>query len=125
MVESLELGDCVMSAGNIPHDNIYQILDRADAFVVPSYAETFEIPIVEAMQSELPIIAADLEFDHDVCGPAAIYFKHDSKEKLAAAILQVFKDHELYDRLKTQSKLRSKLYDGKKAVTGFISLLSD
>ncbi|MBV9182052.1 MAG: glycosyltransferase family 4 protein [Acidobacteria bacterium] len=53
-------------------DALYQ---NADIFVYPSVAESFGHPLVEAMASGLPIVAADVPVNRELCGRAALYFR--------------------------------------------------
>lgn len=62
---------------------------RADALVFPSLAESYGLPLVEAMWLGLPILCADLPYSHDLCGDTAIYFSPDDRGSLEAAVVEL------------------------------------
>ncbi|GEM_PF-7126725 len=125
LIKTYSLEDYVMSAGNIKHEHIHQVLKRAKAFIFPSYAESFGIPYVEAMRFGLPIIAADLGFAHDVCGEAALYFRYDSVEDLAEKMITVMCNNEIHERLRQESKRRNSLFDGEEIVKAYLSQVKE
>jgi glycosyltransferase involved in cell wall biosynthesis len=59
------------------------------AFVFPSLAEGFGIPLLEAMACKTPILASDIPVFHEVTGGAAEYFDGYNAESLAAAMQRV------------------------------------
>jgi glycosyltransferase involved in cell wall biosynthesis len=52
-----------------------QLYAKADIFVYPSVVESFGHPLLEAMASGIPIIAADVPINRELCGNAALYFR--------------------------------------------------
>jgi glycosyltransferase involved in cell wall biosynthesis len=67
-------------------DQTQPLYDQADIFVFPSLVESFGHPLVEAMTHGLPIIAADIPVNREVCGDAALYFSPLSAEDLAQRV---------------------------------------
>jgi glycosyltransferase involved in cell wall biosynthesis len=57
---ALGLGDSVVFAGRLPHDEVPGLLSAADIVVVPSSAEGMSISLLEAMACARPIIASDI-----------------------------------------------------------------
>lgn len=64
---------------------------QADALVFPSFAESYGLPIVEAMWLGLPVLCADLPYAHDLCGDTAIYFAPDDARSLEAAVAELYR----------------------------------
>ena len=67
----------------------------ADVFVFPSYTESFGHPLVEAMATGLPIVAADVPVNREMCGEAALYFSPFDSRACADAIARVVDDRPL------------------------------
>jgi glycosyltransferase involved in cell wall biosynthesis len=63
-----------------------QLYDRCTALLAPSQGEGFGLPLVEAAQHGLPIIARDLPVFREVAGEHAFYFAGLSGDELASAI---------------------------------------
>ena len=93
------------SYGTLP--NLYR---SADIFVFPSYTESFGHPLVEAMASGLPIVAADVPVNRELCGDAAIYFSVFDPVDCAKAIRQVAGDKELREKLRAISIARAQSF---------------
>lgn len=56
------------------------------ALLAPSLGEGFGLPLIEAAQQDLPLIARDLPVFREVAGEHAYYFTGDTPDALAAAI---------------------------------------
>ncbi len=77
-------------------DALYRL---ADIFVFPSVAESFGFPMAEAMSHGLPVLAADVPVNREVCGRAALYFDPLDADDLAARLLNLAVDEALSCRL--------------------------
>ena len=69
-----------------------QLYARADIFVYPSVVESFGHPLLEAMAADLPIVAADVSINRELCGDAAIYFHPFDPNDCARQISKVIQD---------------------------------
>ncbi|HWW08047.1 glycosyltransferase family 1 protein [Collimonas sp.] len=68
---------------------------RARALVFPSFAEGFGLPLVEAMQRGLPVMASEIPVFHEIGGEFVSYFDLSQPESLAAQIRQ-FEAHGIF-----------------------------
>lgn len=50
----------VLYLGNLEHDDVIEMLDKADVFLFPSYTEGFSLSLLEAMARGTPTIATDV-----------------------------------------------------------------
>ena len=55
-------------------DDIVATYSAADIFLMPSYAETFGLVILEALSCGLPVIARDIPEFRDIFGTSILYF---------------------------------------------------
>lgn len=67
------LGDHVSILGEVPYADIRDWYAGAELFVFPSYLETFGHPLLEAMASDVPVVAADIPVFREVADDAAVY----------------------------------------------------
>jgi hypothetical protein len=68
--------------GKVSYDSIYTLYQSVDALVFPSLTETLGLPLLEAIQSNKIILAADLPYAKEICGNIALYFDPRNKESL-------------------------------------------
>ena len=59
---------------------------HARALVFPSYVEGFGLPLVEAMQRKLPVMASDIPVFREIGGDFVAYFDLDAPESLAGLV---------------------------------------
>jgi glycosyltransferase involved in cell wall biosynthesis len=76
----------VQNLATISPDDAARVYQCCDAVFVPSLLETFSANYPEAMKSNKPILTSDLDFAHQICGDAALYFnpinEHDIADKI-------------------------------------------
>jgi len=72
--------------GEVPYADILRYYREAALFVFPSHLETFGHPLLEAMASELPLVAADIPVFREVAGDAALYADPYDPAALASAM---------------------------------------
>lgn len=63
----------VVNLGCLDHCEIMALYRRSKALVVPSTAESFGLPLVEAAACGLPILASELDYVRDVYSSAATF----------------------------------------------------
>jgi glycosyltransferase involved in cell wall biosynthesis len=84
--------DRVMVLGPVPDRQLAVVLRRADALVMPSRAEGFGLPIVEAMAVGTPVIASDDPALLEVAGGAALIVPRGEPGQLAEAVAAIAAD---------------------------------
>jgi alpha-1,2-rhamnosyltransferase len=68
---------------------------HAKSLVFPSFVEGFGLPLVEAMQRGLPVMASDIPVFHEIGGEFVSYFDLDQPESLVQKILE-FEDSGIF-----------------------------
>jgi glycosyltransferase involved in cell wall biosynthesis len=122
LVHDLAVSDMVIELGEIPYHQLHHLYRRADLYVTPAYTETFAHPLVEAMASGLPVVAADLPVHREICRDAALYFPRFSPDKLAERVVEVVTSPESADRLSARGTLRSTMFTWGKHVDELLLL---
>lgn len=59
----------ISNLGQMPHDKLLSLYGQSKALIFPSLSESFGLPLIEARQAGLPILASELDFVRDVCEP--------------------------------------------------------
>ena len=71
--------------GRQSHEQIKQLYTQVEALVFPSTFESFGIPLIEARQAGLAVIASELDFVRDVLDPEQV-FDPQSPVSIARAV---------------------------------------
>jgi glycosyltransferase involved in cell wall biosynthesis len=74
--------------GYLPDVELCRAYAGAAAFVFPSLAEGFGIPLLEAMACRTPVLASDIPVFHEVAEDAALFFDPHDETAVAAALTQ-------------------------------------
>ena len=81
----------VMFLHNVPVDDLPAIYQMAEACVCPSRYEGFGLPVIEAIQSGLPVVACTGSCLEEAGGNATLYVSPDDVYGMADAMKQVLK----------------------------------
>ncbi|QQR83677.1 glycosyltransferase [Candidatus Peregrinibacteria bacterium] len=73
----------------------HALLTHALAFVFPSLYEGFGLPLLEAMATQLPVIASDIPTNREIMEDHALYFKPTSEMELVGAMERLIKNPDL------------------------------
>jgi glycosyltransferase involved in cell wall biosynthesis len=111
-IKKHELIDRVIQINQVDFKDLPAIYQAADLFIYPSKFEGFGIPIIEALHSETPVIAAKGSCLAEAGGPNSLYFEPSNAEELAGLIADLLAD---------ESKRKSMAAIGKKYVEKFNS----
>ena len=89
------LEDRVQILHGIPDDDLPVIYHLAKVFVYPSRYEGFGIPIIEAIQTGLPVVACTGSCLEEAGGPDCLYVSPDDVEGMANAIKQAIAEKDV------------------------------
>ena len=74
---------------------LQQLYSQCTCLIAASYGEGFGLPLIEAAQKGIPVIARNISVFHEVAGEGAYYFHGDQAQDLAKEIqewLKLFED---------------------------------
>ncbi|MBO4771479.1 MAG: glycosyltransferase family 4 protein, partial [Bacteroidales bacterium] len=104
--EALGVRDRLIILDKVPFEDLAPIYHLAEVFIYPSRYEGFGIPIIEAVNCGVPVIAATGSCLEEAGGPDCMYVHPDDEKALAAAIDTFTIDKEF----RRKSIDRSKIY---------------
>lgn len=99
LATNLGVADSVDLRGWVSEEEVTHLYSVATALAIPSRAEGFSLPTLEAMASGLPTLLSDIAVHHYVGGDAALYFDPDDHETIARLMRLVSEDPDLCLRL--------------------------
>ena len=92
LADELKRRELIELTGVLAGPALDQLYARGDIFVYPSVVESFGHPLLEAMAAGLPIVAADVPINRELCGDAALYFSPFEAADCAAQIRLLVND---------------------------------
>lgn len=87
--------DRVHCFGYVPQQEMPFFYNSATAFVYSSIAESFGIPIAEALACGTAVIASDIPALREIGGPHVTFVRPESSEDIKVALLEVVSNQEL------------------------------
>jgi glycosyltransferase involved in cell wall biosynthesis len=82
----VEVGNNLIWLEGISDEYLDMLYDSADALISASLGEGFGLPLIEAAQKKMPIIARDIAVFREVAGDDAFYFDSKDARDLSMAI---------------------------------------
>lgn len=98
------LADRIHILSNVPFDLLPAIYQQAEVFVYPSRYEGFGIPIIEALHSGVPVVAATGSCLEEAGGPDSIYVNPDNVEETTNILDRLLSDPGERERMVSQGK---------------------
>ena len=77
----------VVTPGHLPDDAVSDLYRGAAAVLLPSRAEGFGLPALEAMACGVPVVCSDIPVLHEIADGVAIFADPNSAEAVASAML--------------------------------------
>ena len=108
--KSAGVSDFVDFLTYIPDVEMRQLFQHARLFVMPSLAEGFGIPVLEAMASGVPVAASSSTCLQEVGGEAARYFDPFSIEEMATTMHDILADSDLQAKMSEQGRIQSRKF---------------
>lgn len=100
------LSEQIVNIGPVEQRRIPSLFGHCHALLLPTFMESFSATYLEAMALDLPVLTSDLDFAHEICGPAALYFDPWSSESIVEVILRTKDDVRLREQLVETGRLR-------------------
>jgi len=106
-LKSYRYRDDVVLLGYLPDNQLAKITAAAYALVYPSFFEGFGLPIIEAMQCEVPVITSNTSSMPETGGDAALYADPSDPDAIAKHMMNLYKDESLRTSLVEAGKIQA------------------
>ena len=103
----LAAGLDVMATGYVDDLCLQWLYENCGAFIFPSRAEGFGLPVLEAMSCGAPVACSQTTAMPEVAGGAALYFDPDDEDSLLNALVTLRSEPGLSERLRSASRRRA------------------
>lgn len=115
MKEEMPFKEDVKWVGYMNVDELSKIIGGAYAMVYASLFEGFGIPILEALQCNVPVIVSDTSAMPEVAGKAGLMVDPDNVEAIAGKMEQLYKDETLRAKLIAEAPAQVAKFDWDKS----------
>lgn len=122
-LKSYKYREDVVLLDYVPEEQLAKITAAAYALVYPSFFEGFGLPVLEAMQSGVPVITSLQSAMVEPAAEAALYAKPEDPDSIAQQMLKLYRDEGLRGLMIDAGIQRAQLYSWEKAAAGTYDIL--
>lgn len=108
--EKLRLSKRLLMIDNAIFSDFPAIYSNALAFVYPSFYEGFGIPVLEAMNCDVPVVTSNVTSLPEVGGAAALYINPEDYETLGKHINSILNDNSLREKMILKGRLQAEKF---------------
>jgi len=112
----------IHALGYVDDDDLVDLYRLATVFTMPSLYEGFGLPVIEAMQSGVPVVASNEGSLPEVGGEAIYYVDANSEESIAQGIYDVFNSQQLQKELTQKGMEQAKMFSWTKTAEQTITV---
>ena len=112
--KSMKYSDRVIFKGRLGPWDLAETLCAAEALTFVPFYEGFGIPLIEAMNCDIPVIASNVTSLPEVAGDAALYADPSDVEGIARAMSRVVTEPGLRDSLVEKGRIRREMFSWNK-----------
>jgi glycosyltransferase involved in cell wall biosynthesis len=103
LAQQLKVDEHLIFVHDAKFQHLPAIYQGAKVFVYPSLFEGFGIPLIEAIESNVPVITSKESCFSEAAGPDSFYIDSSNAEELAAQLQRVLTDTTLSKQMTTHS----------------------
>jgi len=108
----------------VPFSDLPSFYQMASVFVYPSFYEGFGIPVIEALSSGVPVVAAKGSCLEEAGGPGSVYIDPNSEKEFADAIRHIMSAPEVATQMIEEGKGYVARFSDEAIASGFAQIYS-
>ena len=105
-----DLPEGAKAVGVVPDVDVPPLVALAEALVLPSFAEGFGLPVLEAHAAGTPVACSNLPALHEAGGEAAVFFNPHDAATIASALNSLLSDEEKRNLLRKKGRGRARAF---------------
>jgi len=109
-----EYKEDIIFTGRVPEEELRRITASALSMVYVSHFEGFGIPLLEAMQCDIPVVTSAVTALPEVGGDAVLYVNPHDTESIKSAMLAVYSDSSLRKELIEKARVQRQKFSWEK-----------
>lgn len=107
----------------VSNEEFRSLLARSAVFAYPSFYEGFGLPLLEAMQSGVPVLTSNIGSMKEVVGDAAVLVHPQKVDSIAEGLKALLTQEELRKKYAIAGKKRSQAFSWKRTVDLFLEAM--
>jgi len=120
LLKEIEKRENVVYLRNVDDLLLKKLYNISSAFLFPSFYEGFGVPPLEAMQSGLPVVAANNTALKEIIDSAGLLHDANDYQAFAEDILKLIDDENFYANMKSRGLERAKKFSVNNTVKGLV-----
>lgn len=122
-IEKSPLKQKINCIGYVKNEDKPELYHRSSLFVYPSFYEGFGFPVLEAMNSGIPVIASNRSSIPEITGSTVYLIDPNKPEQISVGLVSILNNEKLKNEMITQAKEKTKDFSWEKAVIKFLEIL--
>lgn len=114
----------IIILNDIEREDLPLMYNLADVFFFPSFYEGFGLPVLEAMQSGLPVVASNTSSLPEVIGEGGLMHDPGDYRGLAKDIMRLLEDEDFYDKIRRRGIEQAKNFSWAKTTKEIVEIFN-
>jgi glycosyltransferase involved in cell wall biosynthesis len=114
LLQTYKYRDDLVMPDYLEEKELSRLVASAYALVYPSLFEGFGVPVLEGMQSGVPVLTSSHSAMEEIAGDAGLYFDPSDHQDIADKMMLLYKDEQLKNQLIQKGVVVAKNYSWKK-----------
>ena len=111
--------------GFVSEEELPKLMGSAFALVYPSMFEGFGLPLLEAMNCDVPVITSNVSSMPEVAGDAGILINPTRTKEIEEAMLEIFQDKKLRNEMIEKGRVQRKKFNWKESAEKVYQILNE